>query len=232
MLTLIYFTLYAQTKTWMSRCSNKTLFSVCLRPLWQWVREGARRVRLALLLNLDHVELDELTDDDEDPEEKDTTKLLSEMAFEVVNALVIYSGGKGPSGSNEYGFFPYGKEASWSTSAFKKVPTAWFALTFAEMYPFLFRDTSKWDELRKKRAYPMTNLWPHSYLKRYIKFHRAFNKQRTFLFKSYEKEGGVYHGNESECEAKSRSQNTVADSEASSAETSDDPLDLYLMSSV
>ena len=83
------------------------------------------------MFNLVVVDIDELTDDDEDPEEKDTRELLSEMAFEVVNALVVYSRGKGPSGSNVYGFYPYGKEGSWSTRAFKKIPTPWFALTLA-----------------------------------------------------------------------------------------------------
>ena len=191
---------YSQAKTFISRCTNKTLFSACLEPLWKWVREGNTRVRLAFLMNLEEpLDLEEITDEDEDcPEEQDTTKLFSEMAFEVVNALVLYSTGKSPSGSNEYGFYPYGKEASWSTSAFKKVSNASLALTFAEMYPFLFRPMSKWNDLRKKRAYPMTNLWPHAIVKRYFNFFRAFEKQRTLLFQEYEadEEDGIYHGQE------------------------------------
>ena len=214
----------------MSRCSNKTLFPACALSLWKWAREGTRDIRLALLFNLDVVDFDDFTDDDEHPEDKDTTQLLSEMAFEVVNALVVYSRGKGPSGSNVYGFYPYGKEGSYSTKAFKKIPTAWFALTFAEMYPFLFRDKSKWDELRKKRAYPMTNLWPHSHLIRYLKIQRAFTKQRTFLFKEYEKNGGVYHGKECERNRSSKT-NKVCEDDESLSEASDDSMDFYMMSS-
>jgi len=214
----------------MSRCSNKTLFPACVQSLWKWVREGGKQLRLSLLFNLDVVGIDELTDDDEHPEEKDTRELLSEMAFEVVNALVVYSRGKGPSGSNVYGFYPYGKEGSWSTRAFKKIPTAWFALTFAEMYPFLYRDTSKWKELGKKRAYPMTNLWPHSHLIRYLKIQRAFTKQRTFLFKEYEKNGGTYHGKESERNMSSKGK--VNEDEESLSEASDDSMDFYMMSSM
>ena len=110
-------------------------------------------------------DLEPLTEDEDEDEGEpkrtsSNTELLSEMAYEVVNALVLYSAGRTPSGKNEYGFYPYGKEASWSTNAFKKLPTAWFALTFAEMYPFIFRDMTKWEELRKNRAFPMINLWP------------------------------------------------------------------------
>ena len=213
--------LLAQAKTCMSRFANKTLFASCLQPLYEWVREGNRRLRLECLMNFEEPD-DDLTDEDETPEEdRDTSELMTEMAFQVVNALVLYSAGNSPSGSNKYGFFPYGKDASWSTGAFKKIPTAWFAMTFAEMYPFLFRDMTKWKDLRKKRAYPMTNLWPQAVVKRHLKFFRAFRKHRTFLFTEYEKDDdGIYHGAES---PKSSKRKRDEDEEGVS---SDDSMDL------
>ena len=133
----------------------------------------------------------------------------------------MYSAGNGPSGSNDYGFYPYGKEFSWSTKAFKAIPTAWFALTFAEMYPFIFRDMSKWKDLRKKRSYPMTNLWPHFTVKRYYKFYRAFEKQKKFLFQEYEKdEDGIYHGKEE------REKQQKEDNDEEETVSSDDSMDL------
>ena len=191
--------IHEQAKTCMSRLTNKMLFCTCLKPLWQWVRKGNQQLRFQFLKNLEEPDPYDLDseEDEEDEEPLNPTELLREMAFEVVNALVLYSAGNGPSGSNDYGFYPYGKEASWSTDEFKKIPTAWFALTFAEMIPFIFRDMSKWEDLRKKRSYPMTNLWPHATMKRYLNFYRAFLKHRNFLFEQYEKdEDGIYHGQE------------------------------------
>ena len=86
--------IHEQAKTWMSRLSNKTLFCTCLKPLWQWVRKGNQRVRFMFLKNLEEPEdLHDLTseEDEEDEEPLNTTELLREMAFEVVNALVLYS---------------------------------------------------------------------------------------------------------------------------------------------
>ena len=80
----------------MSRFTNKTLFCSCLKSINQWARDGNRRLRFDLLMNLgDPEDEDRTEDEDEDKtpvERPDTTaELLSEMAFEVANALVLYS---------------------------------------------------------------------------------------------------------------------------------------------
>ena len=227
MLTLQSY-IHEQAKTWMSRLSNKTLFCTCLKPLWQWVRKGNQQLRFQFLKNLEEPDPYDLDseEDEEDEEPLNPTELLREMAFEVVNALVLYSAGNGPSGSNDYGFYPYGKEASWSTKEFKKIPTAWFTLTFAEMIPFIFRDMSKWEDLRKKRSYPMTNLWPHATMKRYLNFYRSFLKHRNFLFEQYEKdEDGIYHGQEETQEKKRVERVVEARDRGGMVVSSDDSVD-------
>lgn len=179
----------------MHRCTNKVLFSSCLRPLHEWVRKGNRRVRLHMLQTL-RPPADDWDCDDETEEEQDHVSLASDMAYEVLNALVLYAAGRPPSEENKHGFHPYHKEASWSSKAFKQVPTACLSLTFAEMYPYVHSPMDKWESLRKKRSIPMTSLWPWTVLRRHIKYFHMFNERREYLAQQYEEQEGEYHGPE------------------------------------
>ena len=96
----------------------------------------------------------------------------------------------------QYGFFPYGKIPAWSTEAFKNIPSAVIALSLAEMYAFLKKPPSEWDQLAKKRSYPMTSLWLWGVIKRHLCFQEQFRSKKEFLFFEYEEGGGEYHGGE------------------------------------
>ena len=137
-------------------------------------------------------------DPNDDPTET-TKELASQMAYHVVNTLVTYAHGRPGHGvigdkDYDYGFYPYGKIPSWSTKAFKNMPTPWLATTLAEMYNFLRKDPQEWDQMRKKRSYPMTSLWPWGVVRRHMCFQQKFRAHKSFLFKEYEAGGGEYHG--------------------------------------
>ncbi len=128
-------------------------------------------------------------------------EMASEMAFRVVETLVTYSVGRSGSGVRgregfNYGFYPYGKIPASSTEGFKNLPVDWIGTTLAEMFPFLRKDVKLWDEMRKKRCYPMTSLWPWGVVRRHMTFQKNLRKRLTFLFEEYEKGGGEYHGND------------------------------------
>ena len=187
--------LLAQVKTCMHRCTNKVLFCSTAGHLHKWVREGDSRLRLKFLRDLcDKGEVD-LTDYPDEPL-KDTKTLTDEMAYEVVQALVLYAAGRGSNGRNKYGFYPYGREQSFSTKAFKKLPSTWFATTLAEMYPFVAMEKESWKDLRKKRAMPMTGLWFLGVMRRHMCFQKRFDDNRIDLFAKYEALEGEYHGPE------------------------------------
>ena len=123
-------------------------------------------------------------------------ELFEEVAFETVQALVLYSGGRDGNGKNPYGFFPYGKPASVSTQSFKDVPPAMFACTLAAMYPFVACDKSYWPKLLKKCSHPMTAMWPWGQVRRHLSFHQKFTNNFVKLFSAYEESKGEYHGPE------------------------------------
>jgi hypothetical protein len=194
--------LVGQAKACISRFTNKVLFTTVLKSLHAWVRKGDKRVRLEMLRNLGMPPDAAAENSPKTPAAaasaghaaEDPGKCVGDMAYEVINALVLYAAGRTGSGSNEYGFFPYGRDPSCSTQAFTSVPSAWFSVTFAEMYPFIAKDISKWESLRIKRSYKMTGLWPLLVVRRYMQFQRRFVEQRDYLFQQYEIEEGEYHG--------------------------------------
>jgi len=122
--------------------------------------------------------------------------LFAGMAFETIQALVLYSAGRDGNGKNPYGFFPYGKPASQSTERFKAVPPSMLACTLAAMYPFVACDQSYWPKLLKKCSHPMTGLWPWSQVRRHLSFHDKFSNNYLKLFEAYEEGKGEYHGPE------------------------------------
>ena len=175
----------------MNRLINKKLICEVLRPLHSWVREGNVELRLKLIREMDcDPELDISAIDDEPSE--DSQSLLNEMSCKVVDTLVRYSKGQAK------GFCPYMKDASWSTKAFKSIPSTNFATTLAEIYPFLLKSINDWAHMQKKRAYPMTGLWRWGVMRRHMLFQQRFNENRSGMFKAYENAGGLYHGPEEE----------------------------------
>ena len=87
-----------------------------------------------------------------------STQLMKRMAFQVVSTLVLVAQDRDSSGSNNYGFYPFGKAASISTDAFLKLSQSYFASVLTEMYPYVDRDSTKHKMMLKKCDHPMTGL--------------------------------------------------------------------------
>ena len=140
------------------------------KALYEWLRAGNRDWRAKFLRALAVVDGD--TPDDEPI--KDKNELVASMAVALVTSLVRYSDGKKSTENNKYGFFPYGKGAAFSTTEFLAVPTPWFAVTLAGMYPYVTKDKDDWTSLIEKFQHPVTSLWPWSTVRRYISFATKF----------------------------------------------------------
>ena len=119
----------------------------------------------------------------------------SEMAYRIVELLVRVAAGRAPSDDNKYGFYPYGRPAAISTTAFMGCPSPWFANALTFLYPYLAKPRSQWAELGKKYTHPLnsTGLWPVNVLRRYMSFFSLFRASRLKLFESYQSQDGEYH---------------------------------------
>jgi hypothetical protein len=150
------------------------MLSKAAKPLNEWVREGtSTEGRLKAFRNLECAE-------------------GGKMAFLVVSALVKVAMGHKK-------MRPYGEAASVSTKDFQDVSDAQMGLTLAAMYPFVKMEQSSWNQVlrtknKKNCAHPVTGLWHVNTVSRFLNFISTFRANRKELFQIYEKEGGVYHG--------------------------------------
>ena len=186
--------LLANIKNRISRMANRKWLSTCACTLNGWVREGDFNTRLKFFRVLGD------PGDVEFPIEGEPlltcADMVKSMSTNVVSTLVNVAFGRSSSGTNSYGFYPYGKTASTSTDAFLQVSNPSFALTLAEMYPFVFHDKGKWEKMMKCCDHPMTGLWPWRQLNRHLKFGAHMKSNREQLFKTYHTAGGKFHGPE------------------------------------
>ena len=186
--------LLTNIKNRISRLANRKFLSSCSHGLYNWVREGDFDTRLAFLRALGDPGGIQF------PVEGEPIlavgQMVLAMSFQVVSALLLVSSGKGSCGKNSYGFFPYGKAASYSTDAFCCVHTSNFAVSLAEMYPFVFHDKPKWTRMFKVCSHPMTGLWPWGQLQRHLQFGKNLRETRKDLFLNYQDEDGHFHGPE------------------------------------
>ena len=83
---------------------------------------------------------------------------FSDMCCVLVTTLVTVAKGRSSGGSNNYGFYPFGKSAAESIESFKAIPSTWFGIVIAAMYPFVQKDQSKWEKMDSKPSHPMTQL--------------------------------------------------------------------------
>ena len=183
-------------KSRLQRWANKKLILDCVRPLYDFVRQGDFDLRLKLVRGFGNVKETDVTlpNDKEtkslDGLKRQTTKLLLE-------ALMTYSQGRG-----KRKVLPYGAKAARSREYFKKVPSSAFATTMAVMYPFIAEDKDTWKEKSKAAIHPITSLWPKPVVKRFIHFGQTVRQERARMFLNYEKAGGRYrtlhHGEEEE----------------------------------
>ena len=186
--------LLANIKTKINRITNKTLLCNCSRGLYNWVREGDVETRLKFVRTL--ADPGDLEFPIKGEPIEDSTQLMKSMAFQVVSTLVLVAQGRNSSGSNNYGFYPFGKAASFSTDAFLKLPQSYFASVLAEMYPYVARDSTKHKLMLKKCDHPMTGLWPWGKVNRHLTFRARLRACQTELFDAYEEVGGGYNGPE------------------------------------
>ena len=205
--------LLANIKTKINRVTCKTLICKCSRALYNWVREGNVETRLKFVRTL------------ADPGDKfpikgepvqDPSKLVSRMYFLVVSTLLMVARGRESTGSNNYGFYPFGKQAAISTNGFLRVPQSYFSAVLAEMYPYIARDSSKHPMMMKKCDHPMTGLWPWGKVNRHITFRARFRAVSKELLDVYQDEGGEFHGPEDDqylCTNKNKKKMTVSSDE-------------------
>ena len=73
-------------------------------------------------------------------ESADIEESFSDMCYVLVTTLVTVAKGRGSGGSNNYGFYPFGKLAAESIERFKAIPSTWFGIVIAAMYPFVQKD--------------------------------------------------------------------------------------------
>ena len=195
----------------------------CVKPLYEWVRTGDKALRLSFLRELGEPE-------EHDLKKVTAKKLCTDFSYIVVATLVKMSKGRDATGSNEYGFYPYGKAASYSTNHFKSVPDSFFAITLSEMYLFVSKDKDTWSSMQY--AHPITNLWPWATVKKHMNFQAKMRKRRLELFELYESEGGEYHGEDKVVQKskktpkpkprKSKEPAASTEEESEESETSDD----------
>ena len=154
----------------------------CITALYDWVRAGpsSKDERVHCLKSLGRR-----------PDESDGTMTedCDKCQSLVVEALVLYA--KGKEGAK---VFPYGDRASKHTEDFLRLASPPFTITLSCMYPFIVEDKDMWKILLKNYLYPIKQLWPKGVLKRYINFNDVFSEQRKEMFDTYERAGGVYHG--------------------------------------
>jgi len=164
-------------------------------PLYKWVHEGNVTFRSKIFRQMS-CELVDACPSDEPVKDIDT--LQQSFAFALVSSLVLFAQGQRIKAKSkkktEYGIYPYGIGCGTSNLKFKSVPTAWFATTLAEMYPYVTSDKSAWKELGKKFHHPVTALWPWGAIKRHMSFHTKLRALRIETFKAYVKAGGKFHG--------------------------------------
>ena len=120
-------------------------------------------------------------------------KLFAEMCDVLVSTLVVVARGRSSGGSNNYGFYPFGRRST-KISAFKQIPSTYFDLVLGAMYPFVHKPEAKWEELLQKNSHPMTQLWSWPTLSLHLNFIVNFRANRKTLFAQYEKNGGKYEG--------------------------------------
>ena len=173
----VYTKLMANAKQRFFRMTQKTLITTAATTLNSWVRAGDTAQRLAAIRSLQ--------------DQGDGS--YDEMCDVLVTALTMVAKGRGSGGSNEYGFYPYGKKASEYVTHFKAVPFAWFAVSLAAMYPFVHESIDKWEPLLAKFSHPMTQMWPWPIVSRYLNFCSLFRSNGQALFEKYESLGGDYH---------------------------------------
>ena len=171
-------------KTKFQKWTNKQIIVQCVKPLNRWIKtDKERRTQcfLALGAPLEGEELDDLG---------------RECQVLVLESLLRYSKGL----NNDSKVHPYGSKAATNTDAFNKIPSPWFAATLACMYPFVVNDESQYPQLLKQVQYPIPTLWPKPIVKRYIHFNNIVHRQREQMFKTYEDNGGDFHGPDEESE--------------------------------
>ena len=172
---------------------NVASITEAVKPLNAWIHEGDNQQKVdreACLRTLGQT--------CSSPEERDQCPTL------VMQALVDYS-----KGSGKKKVVPYEGNTGSSTTAFLNVPTGTLACTLSRMYPFAVNPEEAWDRLRKIRLYPFTQIWPRTVMKRFTKFNETVYTQYEEMKKSYEKSGGVYHG-DSDDEAKASDEDPEA----------------------
>ena len=192
----------ANFKSRINRITNKAFIADNAVTLYNWVREGDTETRLRCLRSLgDPGDLDFPIGGEPD---RSAEQLLEGMSFVDVETLVNVSSGRVGTEDNQYGYYPYGKKASYSSDAFCTLPDAFFYMTLAEIYPFVARDKSTWKKMLNVCDHKMTGLWPWGKLNRHMKFRKQFKINRVNLFKAYEKAGGDFHGRELDAHVKNR----------------------------
>lgn len=159
--------------------------------LYDWAREGHKPTRLKFIRELGNPT--DVAIPDEEP--LNPEELQKQVKYEIVRTLVSYAAGKQQDNKAQSYFFPFGALGGPATVGFKGAPSAWFALALAEMYPYLSKEKSTWDEnLVAKFNHPVTGLWPWRAVKRHLSFQTKFRSSRIDMFAKYEASGGTFFG--------------------------------------
>ena len=164
-------------KVRMQRLTFRPLVRERVTNVYDWLREGNFTWRSKFLRALAIPPGDPPED-----EPQSNAELLRSMSVAVVSTLLEFAKGREPTDTNSYGFLPYGKPASYLTSEFKTVPSAYFGHTLAGMYPYATKDKDEWGSLDSKFSHPITNLWPWSSLRRFISFASKFRVSSCYEF--------------------------------------------------
>ena len=192
-----------QMKSRLQRWGNKRAVVACADPLYQWVREGDKKLRLECVRNL-ALDPSEPLPEGELPTVKE---IVTECHSKVVEFLLDFSRGKVlPGEKNKKGDIilqrqrPYTELISKETNNFKDAPPSWFGITLAALYPFLAADKTAWETLKTTVAHPCTSLWPVKVVKRFCHFIDTFVELHQVVLHNYEKAGGIYHDNNTNSE--------------------------------
>ena len=110
------------------------------------------------------------------------------MYIEIADALCLYAKG------HHATVKPYGISASRSTTAFKQIPDAVLAVTYAVMYQAARTPPAEVDKWKKKVRPNITSCWPGGMMSRFVKLQNSFKKYRTTIYKAYDRAGGKYVG--------------------------------------